>query len=136
MNSISNDLILSSIGMAISGFSIKSRELFLYNFLKFIKEQSFGYKPVAILDCIHEICKVSNAEIWENYLNKNSSSKVNNGIYLEFKFKEDKIISKARYFIGQKYAKELATSEKRYTKRVLSLESDGLYLNHKKVQVI
>ena len=91
-----------------------------------------------ILDYIHNLDKDAYESIWKDYLSKNSNSYQykNNGLYIVFGFRVGSREGVAHYFVGRKYANELSDHGTYYTPNLLSIESDGLYLNKQKVEVV
>lgn len=91
-----------------------------------------------ILNYIHELDKDAYGSIWKDFLSKHSNSykSRNNGLYIEFSFRDGKEEGFAHYFVGNKYANELSTGGHYYTNRLLSIEPDGLYLNKQQVEIL
>lgn len=91
-----------------------------------------------VLNYIHDLDKDVYGDIWSKYLAQHSKSYkvLNNGLYIELKFKDEESTGIAHYFVGRKYANELSNGGNYYTNRLLSIEPDGIYLNKKKVVVI
>lgn len=91
-----------------------------------------------VLNYIHDLDKDVYGDIWSRYLIQHSKSYkvLNNGLYIEFKFKDEESTGTAHYFVGRKYANELSNGGNYYTNRLLSIEPDGIYLNKKRVEVL
>lgn len=118
----------TSVGRVLVSYNI-----FLSHLVRILKKD--GERASEVLDDIHEINKEVYAILWKKVF-LHSKSYVNKGVYSEFKFKDGRAEFLAHYFMGQKYARELTSSESRYTGRILSIEEDGIYLNHRKVEII
>lgn len=128
-------VILASVGAVVADSPINARESFIKKFVSTLREVDVSLTPYTILGYVHEIDKEINMNLWSRVLS-NSTTARSKGVYTEFDFKEGNIVSKAHYITGQKYAKELTSSNTRYTGRLISIEEDGIYLNHKKVEVL
>lgn len=107
--------------------------LFIEDFVQCSK--SDGAKAYEVLEDVHEINKDVYSSIWTRVFEKSKSFN-DKGIYAEFKFLDGKVTCKAHYFKGQRFARELTSSETHYTGRLLSVERDGLYLNKRRVTLI
>ena len=127
--------ILASVGAVVVNYSTRDREFFIKGFVSSLRKMDVSLTPYVILGYVHEIYKEVNIDLWTRILSKSKTAK-SNGLYTEFEFKEGNATNKAHYINGQKYARVLTSSSTRYTGRLLSVEEDGVYLNHKKIEVL